>query len=127
MKLVKNVYSDIPMFIEPNPFDKDMPLKKDGNAIQESIRNIILTNNGERPFEFNFGTPTSSNIFENPDSDEFNLGVNITYNVVLFEPRARDVVIKYEYKDKTLDVDINYFIPNINQPGRITMVLERTR
>ena len=65
MKLFKNVYSDIPMFFSKNSFTGDVNLKKDSNAIKESIKNLILTMNYERPFDAEFGTPAANGLFEN--------------------------------------------------------------
>ena len=65
MKLFKNIYTDIPMFFSRNTFTGDINLKKDATAIKESIKNIVLTMNYERPFDSEFGT-TVREPFINP-------------------------------------------------------------
>ena len=49
-------YTDIDLNITPHPSSGDLVLKYDKEAIKRSIRNIMLTNNYERPFKPSFGS-----------------------------------------------------------------------
>ena len=64
--LKKNIsYADIPFFISKNSFTSDLNLTRDLNAIRQSIKNIIMTNNGERGFDYKFGCNIYDYLFEN--------------------------------------------------------------
>ena len=47
----KEVYADLDMNFTPHPITGDLTIKKDTDAIKQSIKNIMLTNYYERPFK----------------------------------------------------------------------------
>ena len=72
--LRKNItYSDIPFFISKNSFTNDLNLVNDLSAIRQSVKNIIMSDLGDRAFDFYFGSGLYSTIFE-----------NLTLEVILF-------------------------------------------
>ena len=115
------------MFIEPNPFDKDLTIKKDKNAIKESIRNCILTTQGERPFEPTFGTKIYSSVFENIDDLTFFADGDISLSVLQNDPRVELGPRNYSLSDKTISISFDYFIRELNIRETIKIGLERTR
>lgn len=62
------VYKDIAFSFTPNPNTGDLGVKKDVNAIKQSILNILFTARGERPFMYDFGGNLRRYLFENFDS-----------------------------------------------------------
>ena len=60
-------YTDIDLNLTPHPSSKDLTLKYDKDAIKRSLRNIMLTNNYERPFRPNFGANLRGLLFELAD------------------------------------------------------------
>jgi len=60
----EKAYSDIDIFFTRHPVTNDIVVKEDTDAIKRSLRNIILTNNFERPFKPNFGTNITRLLFE---------------------------------------------------------------
>ena len=48
-------YTDIDLNLTAHPSSGDLSLKYDKDAVKRSLRNIMLTNNFERPFKPNFG------------------------------------------------------------------------
>jgi len=57
-------FSDIDMAFLANPVSKDIYKKYDENAIKQSIKNLIMTKNFERPFRSDIGSQISSLLFE---------------------------------------------------------------
>ena len=47
----KEVYSDLDMNFTAHPITGDLTVKKDTDAIKQSVKNIMLTNYYERPFK----------------------------------------------------------------------------
>lgn len=115
------------MFIEPNPFDGDMPIKTDRNAIRESIRNCILTTVNERPFEPYFGTRINSAIFESIDDAEFYLDSDIVRSVYSNDSRVFLGPRTYSLSDQTVTVHFDYEIKALGIRENIKISLERTR
>ena len=55
------------MTFQSNPLTKDLIVLKNENAIARSIKNIVFTNPGEKPFQPNFGSRITESLFENID------------------------------------------------------------
>ena len=60
-------YTDIDLNITPHPSSGDLVLKQDKEAVKRSVRNIMLTNNNQRPFKPNFGANLRGLLFELAD------------------------------------------------------------
>jgi phage baseplate assembly protein W len=63
----QNTYSDLDFRFILNPNTGDLGLKKDVEAVKQSVMNILLTGTGERPFNPTFGGNLRSYLFENFD------------------------------------------------------------
>ena len=83
-------YTDIDLNLKPHPSSGDLVLKKDNDAVKRSIRNIMLTNNYERPFKPNFGANLRALLFELADDiTKFEIRKQITEAIQDYEPRVR--------------------------------------
>ena len=60
---IKN-FIDISLGFEPNSKTGDISLLKNERSINNSIKNIILTGVGEKPFDRNYGSVLSKFMFE---------------------------------------------------------------
>jgi phage baseplate assembly protein W len=82
---------------------------KNENAIKRAIRNLILTNKGERFFNPLFGGNITSQLFENfGPITAINMREDITEAVQTYEPRA--TVLEVEVKQ---NIDLNSVMINI--------------
>lgn len=115
------------MFISPNPFTGDLSIKKDQNAIQESVRNIVLTAIGERPFDRSFGTNIYTVLFEQPVLLQFYADSIISVALNTNEPRIRVEEMKFDVTDKLVNVSFTYTIKEIDVVDSLVITLERTR
>jgi phage baseplate assembly protein W len=64
---VSQEFKDISASFQTNPLNNDLIVIKNTTAIARSIRNLILTKRGERPFEPNLGSGVYDLLFENMD------------------------------------------------------------
>lgn len=127
-------YVDIPFFITPNRFTKDLNLVKDVSAIRQSIKNILLTNQGERRFDYFFGTDIYKSLFENMTAElMFELQVRIATRIKTYDDRVfvRDVILNEEYltggDPNTLTIDIFYEIPVLDIKDVVSISVSRNR
>ena len=67
LQSVSQGFKDISMTFQRNPLTGDLIALKNTNAITRSIRNIIFTYPGEKPFDPEFGSQLSRMLFENSD------------------------------------------------------------
>ena len=61
----KVLYSDFFTNLDNNPVSEDVAVKTNENAIRQSIRNLLMTNRGERPFQPDLGGNITAMLFEN--------------------------------------------------------------
>lgn len=90
-------YSDFDLAFRSNPVTGDISLKKNEQAVKQSVLNILLTKRGEKPFDPNFGSDITSQLFENFDP---------IIETVLDE-QIRTALKNYEPRVKVLDTTIN--------------------
>lgn len=127
MVLQKNLYSDLNFFISKNPFTNDFAIRKDNNAIKQSIKNIVLTSFGERPFLRNFGTDIYNSVFEHPELIQFYVDQSLRIAINTYEPRINLIDIVYTTLDQTITVEISYSITSLNTTDSFTIEIARTR
>jgi phage baseplate assembly protein W len=126
--ILKNVFSDLPMFLTKNSFTNDINLRKDLGCIRDSIKNIILTNTGERSFDFEFGGNIYALLFEN--LDKFQLSgyrISIANKINRYEPRVDVTQVHINYGIKDINIVIEYSVISLNTKDKITINLERSR
>lgn len=87
------VYSDIDFAFRPvqmqNDTAGDVSLKRDVEAVKQSVLNILKTNRGERPFLPSFGANIRSHLFENIDEvTKALIEEEIIFALRNFEPRV---------------------------------------
>ena len=128
---VSQEFKDISASFQTNPLNNDLIVIKNTTAIARSIRNLILTKRGERPFEPNLGSGVYDLLFENIDKQTATI---IRDEIILvienYEPRVEiiEVLVKPNYDAASMDATIQYEIVGINVPTQeLTLALEPTR
>ena len=61
---ITRTYRDIPLSFQKHPGTGDVRPLKDIDAVKQSVKNLILTNFGDRPFQFDVGSNVTSLLFE---------------------------------------------------------------
>lgn len=124
------IYSDLNYTFTPHPVTGKLPVLKNEEAVKRAIKNLILTNRFERPYEPLFGGNILALLFENSDPFlEFNIKKQIETTIKNFEPRAilRKVdVVSIEERNE-VQIDILFSIANQKNPVELTVILERVR
>lgn len=82
-------YIDIDMNFGKNPFTKDVMMKKGDSSIKQSVKNLVLSRVGERPFQPNIGTQVYNILFDNiMPQTAISLQSTIENVINTFEPRV---------------------------------------
>jgi phage baseplate assembly protein W len=125
------LYRDIALSFEKNSSTKDVIVKKDVDAVKQSVKNLILTNHFERPFHPEIGSGISSLLFEPLDPITANSLSRVIGEVITnFEPRAQLVSVdaKPNLDANSYEVTLSFRVVNV--PGELvslTTMLERSR
>jgi len=87
-------YSDIDLTLDTKP-SGDIFKKTDAASVKQSIKNILLTNHGEKPYDYFFGANLASYLFElNDPSIVREMEKDIKFAVENYEPRAEILEIQ---------------------------------
>ena len=83
-------YKDLDFAFKQNPNTNDVGIKKNNDAVIQSCLNILRTNHGERPFDYNFGANLRAYLFENMTNiTAANMGTSINNALENYEPRIK--------------------------------------
>lgn len=108
----------------------DIVKRYDEQAIKNSVKNLILTINYERPFHPEIGTQVNNLLFE-PATPLLSalLEKTIRNTIENFEPRVdlTDVSAVINPDSNSVDISIQFTILNTQTPQNLKLVLERTR
>ena len=124
-------FKDVSMSFKVSPLTYDLIANKNETAIARSIRNLILTTPGERPFNPELGSQVSQLLFEPIDDITTQaLKEQIENTVNNFEPRVklRQVVVKPNFDADEYDISIRYDIVGIEANSQqLSFALQQTR
>jgi len=130
VKRRKSLYSDFHKDLTINPISNDLAVKRDEEAVKESLKNLLLTDRGERLFQPSLGSDIRATLFENNTPMVVKLLEEKVRAVINnFEPRVNiiEIIIKSEYDENKIQITIYFNIRNVGAPLSVTVFLERTR
>jgi len=130
-----SVYTDLDFAFRPIQMESDLPgdiaLKKDVEAVKQSVLNILKTNRGEKPFLPSFGSNIKSYLFENIDeSTRILIEEDIVFSLRNFEPRVNIIFVNVENLEDNNEVKISIeleIITPIQVTATVEFALERLR
>jgi phage baseplate assembly protein W len=131
VKRISRAFKDISLSFTPHPVTGDLGVIRNERAINRSVRNIIETNLGEKPFDPDFGADIRSQLFELCDYGTASiLEEQILTALQNHEPRISNIgaVVEPFPETNTLEVTISYEIIGQEFPSQtFTFILEATR
>ena len=129
-EIEQEIYRDIPMSFNVHPVTCNMKLVANAESIKQSVKNIVLTNFYERPYQPELGGDVLAQLFENMSPiTEYNVTQNIRQALENNEPRAivEDIITTPVEDQNTLRVTIKFSVRNIPEPIEVDVLLERIR
>lgn len=128
----KRVYSDIDLtFARNTANDDDIFKKKDAAAVKQAVKNLILTNEAEKPFRPRFGANLTGMLFElvNDEDAEEDIRERIYDVIEQYEPRAtvEDLEVFLNEDQNRLSVKLKFRILNIDVIDTLETTVTRFR
>jgi phage baseplate assembly protein W len=123
-----DIYRDVhTRFI--HPVTGDVMISSDIDAIKNSVKNIVLTEIGSRPFNPEFGTQVKSLLFENIDAiTQRQITIEIENGILKFEPRISNFNVKTTANGDNNSYDIRITFQTIySQTEEIKFTLTKIR
>ncbi len=131
LERISKGFKDISMTFQSNPLNRDLIGIKNETAIARSVKNLVLSSQGEKFFNSSFGTRVSKLLFEN--IDEMTASIikdEITSTLSTYEPRIEviDVTVKPNYDQNEFATTIQYKIVGIDVlPQQLSFALQSAR
>ena len=123
-------WSDLDLSLTLHPIRKDiMPLQDDA-ALRNSIKNLLLTNFYERPFNMGIGANMRALLFEPADSiTRIAIRDNIARTISDHEPRVELIYIKVDDQadSNAYNIIVKFRIKEYDSEDKVEIVLRRIR
>ena len=123
-------YKDLDFSFKQNPNTNDVGIKKNNAAVIQSCLNILRTNHGERPFDYNFGANLRAYLFENmTNTTAANMATNIEVALKNYEPRIEvlNVNIRATASENEVFITVTGRVKSTNEIIDIATTIERLR
>lgn len=130
MANLQKVYSDLDLTFSRRPGTNDVAMRYDDQAVIASVRNLLLTNFYERPFQSNLGSNLDKLLFEPVNDLTANILETEIRNVINnYEPRASiDLLqITSNPNQASFSVYLRFYIGNNTTPTAVNLILQRSR
>lgn len=130
VKKMDVLYADFPKDLLQNPVNMDVSRKTDEEAVKESLKNILLTNRGERLFNPSFGSDIRNILFENMYGDiKYELENTIRTAIEVYEPRCNLIQVDAisSLDSNLVTINIVFTIINTQEPITLSIALSRVR
>ncbi|AGH56087.1 baseplate wedge subunit [Synechococcus phage S-E7] len=121
-------FKDLSINLLLNPFTKDVSAVQNDNAIKQSIKNLVLTAPGEKPFQPNIGSRVRQLLFEPLDAFTADTVRDEIINTInQYEPRVQLVNVQATpvFAGNKLNVYVEYRIVGLPIVETIEFVLQR--
>lgn len=120
-------YLDIDLTFAKRP-SGDIYKKKDAAAVKQSIKNLLLTDFYEKPFQPFFGANLRAMLFELADEDtEDEVEENIRNAINKYEPRAEILTITVNVLPDQNDMRVSVYFKIISTQETVTFTTNLSR
>ena len=124
-------FKDLSASFQTNPLSNDLIALKNESAIARSVRNLVLTIQGERPFQPTLGTGVNNLLFDNMDKLTASaIRSELRTTIENYEPRVEinEIIVEPDFERNAFHVTLQYFIIGMDVPEQeLTFALEPTR
>ena len=124
--MASRAFKDINLSFKRHPVTNDVVTIRNEDAIKRSVRNIIFTILGEKPFEPDFGSTVNESLFDLSTSlNEIRIADDITASLKRYEPRISDIDVTVSlYPDSNeMNATVQYEIVGLPTPPQEVEVL----
>ena len=124
--MASRAFKDINLSFKRHPVTNDLVAIKNEDAIKKSVKNIIFTILGEKPYVPLFGTSVNNSLFELSDPlNQIRISDEIQSTLLNYEPRISNIQVTVSnYPDShELNATIQYDITGMASPSQTVDVL----
>jgi len=126
---VTRTYKDLDLTFAKRP-SGDVYKKVDAAAVKQSVKNILMTNFGEKPFQPYFGGNLNEFLFNlNTEFDDVQIVEDVRNAIRNYEPRAVVKEVKAVMQDDSYSIQVSvvFQVVSTNEVTRVDVSLTRLR
>ena len=124
--MASKAFKDINLSFKRHPVTNDVVSINDEDAIKRSVKNIIFTILGEKPFEPDFGSVINDSLFElNTSLNQMRISDEIKQSLLNYEPRIDNISVNASVypESNELNCVVQYDIIGLSNPQQEVNVL----
>ena len=124
--MTSRTFKDINLSFKRHPVTNDVLTVRDEDAIKRSVKNIVFTILGEKPFEPEFGSVINDSLFDlNTNLSEIQISDEIKQSLFNFEPRIENIEVTVTVRPDSneLNCTLQYDIIGLPSPTQEVDVL----
>ena len=124
--MASRAFKDINLSFKRHPVTNDVVTITDEDAIKRSVKNIVFTILGEKPFMPQFGSVISESLFElSTNLNEVRITDEIKTSLMNYEPRIDnlDITVSLYPDSNEMNVTVQYDIVGMTAETQIVDVL----
>ena len=124
--MASRAFKDINLSFKRHPVTNDVVTIRNEDAIKRSVKNIIFTTLGEKPFMPQFGSVISESLFElSTNLNEVRITDEIKTSLMNYEPRIDnlDITVSLYPDSNEMNVTVQYDIVGMTAETQIVDVL----
>ena len=124
--MASRAFKDINLSFKRHPVTSDVVTISNEDAIKRSVKNIIFTILGEKPFEPNFGSVINESLFDlNTNLSEIRVSDEIQSSLLNYEPRIDNIEVTVTVAPDTNEMNctVQYEIVGLPTPPQEVDVL----
>ena len=124
--VASKAFRDINLSFKRHPVTNDLVAIRDEDAIKRSVKNIIFTILGEKPFEPSFGSVINDALFDlSTNLSQVAVADEITSSLLNHEPRIADidVTVTVASDSNEMNCTVQYTIVGIPAPTQTVDVI----
>jgi phage baseplate assembly protein W len=122
-------YTDVDLTFTAKP-SGDIYKKTDAAAVKQSVKNILMTNRGEKPFLPKYGGNLNDFLFNlSTDFSEFDIEEAVTLAINNYEPRARVLQVNSTIQpdNNSVAVEVTFQVVSTSEVVTTNISLTRLR
>jgi phage baseplate assembly protein W len=126
----KKPHRDLDLSLKIHPIRKDIIPLKDDAAIKNAVRNLLVSNFYERPFQDDLGANLRGLLFEPAGLiTTLNIKDNIKSVLKKYEPRVvvTDISVNNLENENSYQIIVNFLIKEYDSASGVEIVLRRLR
>lgn len=126
----QELYSDFLMNLDENPVSFDLARKTNEESVKQAIKNLLLTDKGERPYQPNLGCNIRQLLFDTITPDTIIVMRELIQETLdAYETRATiiGVDVTSSIDDNAVNIAVVFSVINSSEPVTLVTSLTRVR